>query len=87
MNGNILKDNLNSELNSLFNNNKEVIEYTDFYTYELDKVYKIYKNVSINFSRKKTFCFDYINGTLNVKDDSNLELSRNVQSENTQNLG
>ena len=48
---------------------------------------KIYKNVSINFSRKKTFCFDYINGTLNVKDDSNLELSRNVQSENTQNLG
>ena len=51
MNGNILKDNLNSELNSLFNNNKEVIEYTDFYTYELDKVYKIYKNGKIEIAR------------------------------------
>jgi len=51
MNGNILKDNLNNELNSLFNNNKEVIEYTDFYTYELDKVYKIYKNGKIEVAR------------------------------------
>ena len=51
MNGNILKDNLNNELNSLFNNNKEVIEHNDFYTYELDKVYKIYKNGKIEIAR------------------------------------
>ena len=51
MNGNILKDNLNNELNSLFNNNKEVIEHNDFYAYELDKVYKIYKNGKIEVAR------------------------------------
>ena len=51
MNGNILKDNLNNELNSLLNNNKEVIEHNDFYAYELDKVYKIYKNGKIEVAR------------------------------------
>ena len=80
MNGNILKDNLNNELNSLFNNNKEVIEYTDFYTYELDKVYKIYKNGKIEIARlpKEYQKVEYIESTGTQYIDTGISSTRYI---------
>ena len=79
MSGNILKDNLNNELNSLFNNNKEVSEYNDFYTYELDKVYKIYKNGKIEIIRlpKEYQEVEYIESTGTQYIDTGTKVSTN----------
>ena len=80
MNGNILKDNLNNELNSLFNNNKEVSEYNDFYTYELDKVYKIYKNGKIEIARlpKEYQEVEYIESTGTQYIDTGISSTRYI---------
>lgn len=37
-------ENLNTELQTIFNNDKAVTEYLDFYTYKTDKTYKIFKD-------------------------------------------
>ena len=46
-NGTITADNLNRELQANFNNEKIVIEISDFYIYKAIKTYRIYKNGTI----------------------------------------
>ena len=43
-NGYLTTDNLNSELQDKFGEDKEAIDYNDFYSLKLDKNYRIYKN-------------------------------------------
>lgn len=45
--GNITTDNLNSELQNIFNNENEVDETKNFYVYKMDKSYRIYRDGKI----------------------------------------